>query len=326
MSVGTAPGKVILFGEHAVVYGQPAIAVPVYDRQATARVQTTRHGRGILLHAEDLDSQYTLTSASPDDALALIVRLTLEALGESIDQNLTVTVGSTIPIASGLGSGAAVSAATVQAVAAHFRVEFTPQQVSNLVYQTEILHHGTPSGIDNTVVAFGQPVYFIKGQSPVCFPVGHPFHLLIGDSGISSPTKVVVADVRHRWQEERSHYDKVFDDIGQTTIEAQRAIETGDVTALGSLMDRNQTLLREIDVSSPELEDLILAAKNAGALGAKLSGAGRGGNMIALVTKTSVVQVAAAVHQAGAKDVFVTQVSYQPATIYSQLTYAKAEN
>jgi len=315
MSVGTAPGKVILFGEHAVVYGRPAIAVPVHDRQATAWVRPTGHrqpgppGSGILLQAKDLDRRYPLTAAPADDALALIVRLTLEALELPPSQDLAVTVRSAIPIASGLGSGAAVSAAAVRALAAHFGAQLTPHQVSELVYQTEVLHHGTPSGIDNTVVAFEQPVYFVKGQPPEPFRISRPFHLLIGDTGIPSPTKVAVADVRRGWEANRARYDALFDAIGQTTDEARQAIEMGDIAALGPLMDRNQALLREIEVSSPELERLILAAKGAGALGAKLSGAGRGGNMIALVTQATAERVAATVRQVRAKDVIITRVA-----------------
>ena len=312
MSVGTAPGKVILFGEHAVVYGRPAIAAPVHDRQATAEVQPLPPGRGIVLQAEDLGRRYPLTTAPPDDALALIVRLTLKAIGVPLSQDLTVTVRSTIPIASGLGSGAAVSAAVVRALAAHFGAELTPHQVSELVYQTEVLHHGTPSGIDNTVVAFEQTVYFVKGQPPEPLRLGSPFHLLIGDTGIPSPTKAVVADVRRGWEADHARYDALFDAIGHIADEARRAIERGDVAVLGPLMDRNQELLREMEVSSPELELLILAAKGAGARGAKLSGAGRGGNMIALVTQATAEWVAATVRQAGAKDVIITCVSYQP--------------
>jgi len=311
MSVGTAPGKVILFGEHAVVYGRPAIAVPVHDRQARVWVQSASPGSGIILQAEDLNRRYPLAAAPPDDPLALIVRLTLETLGRPPNQDLILTVRSTIPIASGLGSGAAVSAAVARALAAHFNVQLTPHQVSELVYQTEVLHHGTPSGIDNTVVAFERPVYFVKGRAPEPLSVGRPFYLLIGDTGIPSPTRVAVADVRRCWEADRARYDALFDAIGQIADEGRQAVERGDITALGPLMDRNQELLREIGVSSPELERLILAARRAGAQGAKLSGAGRGGNMIALVTPATAERVASAVRQAGARGVIITCVSDQ---------------
>ena len=312
MSRGSAPGKVILFGEHAVVYGRPAIAVPVHDRQAVASVRLGPSGGGIILHAEDLNRRYSLADAPPNDALALIVRLTLKTLGITRNQGLTVTVHSTIPIASGLGSGAAVSAAMVRALAAHFGAELTSDQVSELVYHTEVLHHGTPSGVDNTAVTFQQPVYFVKGQPPERFRVGCPFHLLICDTGISSPTRVAVADVRRRWERDHALYEAIFDAIGRLADQGRRAIEDGDINALGPLMDCNQECLRRLGVSSSELEQLILAAKMAGASGAKLVGAGRGGNMIALVARDMAERVADAVRQSGATQVIVTRVGDQP--------------
>jgi len=121
-----------------------------------------------------------------------------------------------------------------------------------------------------------------------------------------------VADVRRGREANRARYEALFDAIGQISNEARQAIEMGDIGALGPLMDRNQELLRELEVSSPELERLILTAKGAGALGAKLSGAGRGGNMIALVTEATAERMAPAVRRAGATDVIITCVSYQP--------------
>jgi mevalonate kinase len=314
MSRGSAPGKVIVFGEHAVVYGRPAIAVPVHDRKAVALVRPGPSGKGISLEAEDLGRHYALTDAPPDDALALIVRLTLTTLEVALGQDLMVTVRSTIPIASGLGSGAAVSAAVVRALAAHFGAELTSDEISGLVYQTEILHHGTPSGIDNTTVTFQQPVYFMKGQPPKRLRVGCPLLLLIGDTGIPSPTRVAVAEVRRRWEHDRSHYEAMFDAMGQIADQGRRAVEEGEIHALGLLMDCNQGYLRQLGVSSPELEQLILAAREAGARGAKLSGAGRGGNMIALVARDTAERAAAAVRQSGAKDVIITCVSNQLST------------
>jgi mevalonate kinase len=317
MSVGTAPGKVILFGEHAVVYGRPAIAVPLHDRCATARVEPGALGSGIILRAEDLGCQYPLATASAEDALALIVRLTLGVLEIAPDQDLVVAVRSTIPIASGLGSGAAVSAAMARALAAHFGAGLTPHQVSELVFQTEVLHHGTPSGVDNTVVAFQQPVRFVKGQPPERFRVGSPLRLVIGVTGVPSPTKVAVAEVRRRWTAERERYETLFDAIGRVSNEGRQAIEGGQVATLGPLMDHNQELLRQIGVSSAELERLIVAAKEAGARGAKLSGAGRGGNMIALAAQAAEGRVAAALKEAGAREVIVTRVDRRSLAINS---------
>ncbi|MGH2523765.1 MAG: mevalonate kinase family protein, partial [Anaerolineales bacterium] len=196
----SAPGKVILFGEHAVVYGQPALAVPVTQVRATATV--TPHppapspagrgggGEGIWIDARDLNRRYRLEDAAPDDPLAAAIRLTISNYQLPItSQALQISIVSSIPPASGLGSGAAVCTAIVRALAAHYQSPISNSQVSAIVFETEKLLHGTPSGIDNTVIAYEQPVYFVKGQPPEVFTVAQPFHLLIADTGIRSPTK-----------------------------------------------------------------------------------------------------------------------------------------
>jgi mevalonate kinase len=307
----SAPGKVILFGEHAVVYGRPAIAVPVSDVQATARVAPGPAGRGLRLVAHNIGRDYPLAGAPEGDALAAIVRRVLAELGVRPAPDLVVTLDSTIPIASGLGSGAACSAAIARALVAHLRPgqPLADERLNELVFAVEQIHHGTPSGIDNSVIVFGRPVYFRRGQPIETFAVRAPFWLAIGDTGVSSPTRVTVGDVRQAWQAEPARYEALFDRIGALADEARRAIEAGEPAALGSLMRENHELLRALGVSSPKLEALVAAASAAGAAGAKLSGGGRGGNMIALVAETRREAVAAALRRAGARGVIVTRVA-----------------
>jgi mevalonate kinase len=309
MTVAYAPAKAILFGEHAVVYGQPAIAVPVTQVQAQATVETEPASQGITIIAQDLGQSYPLEQAPPDDALRTIVVSTLEHIGVGTKHDLTITVSSTIPIARGLGSGAAVSTAIVRALGKHFGNRMSPQAISNLVYETEKIHHGTPSGIDNTVIAFERPVYFVRDQKMKIFPVKRPFLLAIADSGIASPTKIAVSHVRQRWEREREKYEDIFDDIGTIAEMGRQAIEQGEIETVGQLMNENHRLLQLIGVSSPELEGLVEAARQGGALGAKLSGAGRGGNVIALVTQETRSRVDMMLRLAGARNVIVTEVS-----------------
>src|SRR5581483_9839842 len=141
----------------------------------------------------------------PHNPLAEITRLTLDAFKVTAD--LELTVESDIPLASGMGSGAAVSTAIVRALAAHFDRELTPAQVSALVYETEKLYHGTPSGIDNTVIAFEQPVRYVRGQAIQPFTIARPFTLLIADTGVPSPTAVTVGEVRRGWQAQPARYE-----------------------------------------------------------------------------------------------------------------------
>jgi mevalonate kinase len=308
MTTGTAPGKVILFGEHAVVYGYPAIAVPVSEVQARAGVESGPAGQGCVVLAPDLDRRVVVREAAGDDPLASIVRLALDAMHCAPDPDLTVTVTSTVPVARGMGSGAAVSTAIVRALAGQFRHWLTSQAISDLVYQTEALYHGTPSGIDNTVIAFEKPVYFVRDVTREIFWVGRPFLLAIADTGIESPTKEVVGDLRRRYQAEPARYQPLFEQAGAIAAEARSAIAHGSLETLGGLMDRNHALLQQMGVSCPELDRLVGAAREGGALGAKLSGAGWGGNMIALVTEESRGRVDLLLRLAGAVGVIVTEV------------------
>jgi len=308
MFQATAPGKVILVGEHAVVYGRPAIAAPVWQAVANATVVPGAPGSGCHIIAPDVGLALRLADAGDDEPLAVVTRLALERLGISHEPDWQITLHSDIPIASGMGSGAALSTALVRAVMLGAGHAAEPSEVSELVYESERFYHGTPSGIDNTVVAYGMPIWFVKGQPPEPFTPARPILLAIADSGIRSPTKETVGDVRRAWSAEPARYEELFDAIGRAVRDARRELEAGNAVALGRIMDANQALLQALDVSSPPLEKLIAAARQAGALGAKLSGGGRGGNIIALVNEESATGVSAALAAAGARRVLVTTI------------------
>jgi len=308
MTLAYAPGKVILFGEHAVVYGRPAIAVPVTEVQAQACVEPGSAGNGTIINAPDLGRRVVLHDAADDDPLAHIVRLALEAIGGEQDPDLVITVTSAIPVARGMGSGAAVSTAIVRALFQHFRYWLPSRGISDLVYKAEVLYHGRPSGIDNTVVAFEKPIYFVKDEGWEVFWVGVPFLLAIADTGIQSSTKEVVGDLGRRYQGDAGKYDPLFDQIGAIAVAARSTIEQGHIEKLGHLMDQNHRLLQQLSVSCPELDRLVVAAREGGALGAKLSGAGWGGNVIALITEEIRERIGMVLRLAGAAQVIITEV------------------
>jgi len=303
-TTASAPGKAILFGEHAVVYGQPALAVPVSQVQATAMVAAG--AGGFWIDARDLGRRYRLEEARPGDPLAKAADLVRKRAGLERLPDAVLSVSATIPIASGLGSGAAVATAAVRALAAFIGLTLERGDVSALVFETEKLLHGTPSGIDNSVVAFEQPVYFVRGQPPQPLRVARPFHLLIADTGRPSPTRLSVGDVRAGYQREPERYARLFEAVGAIARAARLLIEDGQPDELGPLMSRNHQLLQAMDVSSPELDRLVDAACRSGALGAKLSGGGRGGNMLALVTDETAAAVERALLEAGAVRVIHT--------------------
>jgi mevalonate kinase len=239
----------------------------------------------------------------------LIARLALARLGLSLDPDWQIELRSTIPIASGLGSGAALSAALVRAIYTHTAQPITPQVLSELVFVSEHLYHGTPSGIDNTVIAYGTPIWFVKGEPAVPFRPKEPLTIAIADSGLSAPTKETVAAVRHAWQANRKPYEARFTAIGHIVTKARWAMEQGELAQLGVLMDENQALLEELGVSTPVLERLIRAARSAGAWGAKLSGGGGGGNVIALIPPGRANTIEQALRMAGAVHVILTTKS-----------------
>jgi mevalonate kinase len=304
----SAPGKIILFGEHAVVYGKPAIAVPVTEVQVIVTAEPAPLGSGLTLVASNVDKSFSLSTAPQDEPLAAAARLTLARL-PALEPDATLIISSTIPIASGLGSGTAVSTAIVRTLAAFLGHTLEASVVSALAFEVEKIHHGTPSGIDNSVIAFQQPIYFVRKQPIKRLNVGTPFTILIGDTGVRSSTKKAVEYVRRGWKQNPARCDALFDQIGDITDEARQAIEAGDVNALGPLMDHNHELLIELGVSSPKLDKLVEAARFAGAMGAKLSGAGRGGNMIALIEDDVAEDVTEALREAGAKRVIGTTVT-----------------
>ena len=319
MTKFSAPGKIILFGEHAVVYGRPALAVPVTQVHADVEVRDADRA-GIWIDAPDVDLSADLNTLPSDHPLASVIHNFLfitRARSKRSDSvveahrfpNLSIKITSTIPVASGLGSGAAVTVALTRALASHLNHPMSDEEINAFAYEIEKLHHGTPSGIDNTVITYARPVYFVKGQPIETFKVGQPFTILIGDTGISAPTKESVGDVRKLWQADQMKWEKVFDEVGEIAKEARTVIERGKTKELGELMIRNHALLQGMTVSSPELDALVTAARRAGALGAKMSGGGRGGNMIALVTPDLAETVAGSLKEAGARNTVITQVS-----------------
>ena len=307
MTKSSAPGKIILFGEHAVVYGRPALAVPVTQVHADVDISDS-NSAGIWIDAPDIDLHAEMNTLPSDHPIAAVIHNLFFLSRVSPFPTINIKITSTIPVASGLGSGAAVTVALTRALSTHINYAMTDEQVNAFAYEIEKLHHGTPSGIDNTVITYAKPVYFVKGQAIETFKVGQPFTIVIGDTGVSAPTKESVGDVRKLWEADKTKWESLFDKVGELVKEARNSIESGKTKELGMLMNQNHTVLQELTVSSPELDKLVSAARTAGALGAKLSGGGRGGNMIALVEPSQAEAVAQSLLDAGAKNTIITQV------------------
>lgn len=290
-------GKIILLGEHAVVYGRHAIAAPVplaiqaqiEDIDSGIELMIPRWGVEQSLHPEAKDPQ------SFDQPLATI----LEKL-ELTTRAMRITVFANVPRAMGLGGSAAVAVSIIRAMDLHFRLNLTDEEVNRLAYECEKVAHGTPSGLDNTMATYGKTLIYRRGEPAMVESIKPkaPIKMVIGMSGIESLTAKMVADVRKAWKRNNRLYEQIFDGIDRLVLAAVKAINDHDMEHLGDLMNVCQGQLNSLQVSSWEIEELIQLARRNGALGAKLTGGGGGGSIIALCPDNA-LEVVAAIEASG---------------------------
>jgi len=310
-AVGQAPGKALLMGEHAVVYGHPAIAVPLRSVKATATVEFSRNG-AIEIYAPEIGEHVTsVAEASPRLApLAKLIETVSRFFGEE-RQGYRVVIESSIPIGRGMGSGAAAAVALVKAVCKALGRSLDADAIGEFANAAEVAYHGNPSGVDTAVVARDAPVYFVKGKPIRGIEVGPGrFVLVVADTGIESSTAQVVEGIALARRKDKARYDSYFWELGSMASVAREVIRTGAPEELGLCMNNAQKTLSLLGVSCPELDALISTALDKGAFGAKLSGAGRGGAMIAVVDpETDMERFDADLRAAGAERVLTTILS-----------------
>lgn len=295
--LGAGHGKIILLGEHSVVYGRRAIAAPI-PLAIQARIEDRTQGVELIIPRWGIEQRLDLAAKNPPSFTRSIAGI-LEALGLK-DRALRIEVFPNVPRAMGLGGSAALAVAVIRALDAHFELGLEDERVNQLAFECEKIAHGTPSGLDNTLATFGEFMLYRAGTAPerrVIVP-NKPLPLVIGMSGIEGLTAKTVARVREAWQRNPSLYERLFDDIDSLVDLGLDALQSGDYVGLGEVMNVNQGLLNAMQVSTPELEELIQIARNHGALGAKLTGGGGGGSIIALCPEDS-VKVARAMRAAG---------------------------
>lgn len=279
-----APGKIILFGEHAVVYGKPAIAVPIMQCYTTVTIQPLIHEHNIVqIQAPDIGLNCPLSDLDPEHPFAIIISLVAMLGSLQHLPGMQIHIHSMLPVAAGLGSGASVSVALAKALCSFFSIPFTNQDISDIAFEAEKRYHGTPSGIDNTVIAFERGIFFQREKPVEWLNIAQPTHLLIVNSGQEKSTKGMVERVRERFNQSPQLIQPILDQIGEIAVQARSYLKLGNAPLLGSLMVRNHRLLQELGVSTRGLDRMVELAMENGALGAKLSGAGGGGNMIILM-------------------------------------------
>lgn len=267
-------GKVILLGEHAVVYGTPALAAGL--------------GRGVSASASPADR--TSLACTPwdtehalggDDDVARALSAVVEEHPTALP-TLRIEAKVELPAGAGLGCSAALGVAVIRALDEAVGHEANDAEIAERSLTWEKVFHGTPSGLDNTMAAHGGIASFRRGQPLEPLEVRHKLRLVIGNSGESASTKVMVEGVRRQHDRDPARFAKTLEAVESLVDNARLAIEAGDATTLGQLMDLNQALLSGMMVSTATLEEMCTAAREAGAKGAKLTGSGGGGCMIAL--------------------------------------------
>jgi len=274
-------GKAILFGEHAAVYGRHALAAPI-PLAIQAQVEEAEEGISLLIPRWGVEQQLKLGSR-PLESFERPLALILDKLSLS-DQPFCIKVFPNIPRAMGLGGSAAMAVAIIRAIDRYFRLGLTDDSVNDLAFECEKVAHGTPSGVDNAMATYGRLLLFRAGEPPLMehLEIDKPVTFIIGMTGVESLTAKMVARVRQLWERNKSLCERVFDDIDRLTLHAVDALKTNDLQHLGDLMNICHGLLNSLQVSSPEIEQLIAIARNNGAIGAKVTGGGGGGSIIAL--------------------------------------------
>lgn len=284
VSTGAAPGKVILFGEHAVVYGRPAIAAAI-ERGLGATAEPARDGPRLDIPRWGRSGLHIrLGERQPGiESVARAFAAALEAAGLR-DARLRVTIDAELPPGVGLGSSAAFAIALLRSLGEFRGAPFSTGDLLEAAEHVERVFHGTPSGLDHTVVALGGCLRFQRGREPAFMPVAlaEPLPVVVAWTQREGGTRDVVGRLRERHDAQPDLYERLFDAMGDLAEAAVEALGHGDFARLGALFDLNHGYLNAAGVSGLANERMVAIARQHGALGAKLTGAGWGGAVIAL--------------------------------------------
>ena len=298
-----AAGKVILFGEHAAVYGRHALALPIPDA-VSVTVERTESATSLAIPAWGIAGRIDRDNPQGvDAAIALILQqLDLQAA------EFSIAVDSRLPRAMGLGSSAAIAVAVTRAVCDVMNLSIDNDRINAIAFECEKLAHGTPSGVDNTISTFGEPMLFCNDGGlriePLTLTETPP--IVIACSNKAGLTSTEVAGVRARYERAPQRYDALFDEIDQISLSGARLLQERNYGELGLSMNVCHGLLNAIEVSTPELERMIALARHGGAAGAKLTGAGGGGSIVVLCPG-EMDSVQSALQQAGYRTLVLQQ-------------------
>jgi len=279
---GVGFGKVILFNEHFVVYGVPAI-VSAIGAKTTALVER-RAGSGVEVEDDRPETKGYKVEKLGQQKESLDRMLKFMNI-DTKHNAFKITLGGELLAASGVGASAASCAAIARAFSDELNLEYSDEKVNEVAYEGEKGYHGTPSGIDNTAATFGGLIWYRKeGSSQLMdrMRLRSPVEIVMGNTGIVSDTSVVVGGVRERRGKEPEKYDQIFKNAEQLVYDARKQLEAFNLDSVGAHMNEDHALLQQIGVSCGELDSLVSLARDNGAMGAKMTGTGKGGYMVAL--------------------------------------------
>lgn len=269
-----AAGKVILLGEHAVVYDRHALALPIVNAmRATAEDSDTA--------SLDIPAWGISEPVTTESQLGRAVMLIASELGVA-DKVFRLSIRSSIPAGMGLGASATFAVCVARALAERYAIAADDERVNAIAFECEKLAHGTPSGVDNTIATYAKPLLFRRGGEPEALQLAETPPIVIGFGHSAGSTFAQVAAVRKRRDAMCAEFDAMFDQIDGLTRQAAAALTARDYVRTGMLMNLCHGCLNAIGVSTPELERMVSIARNAGAAGAKLTGGGGGGSVVAL--------------------------------------------
>jgi mevalonate kinase len=274
---GTGHGKIILLAEHSVVYGRPALAAAI-AQGCHAAAESAEES---VLAVEPWGVRVFAQRAEEDKDRELL-RTAFGLIAERYSAPLSVSATMEIPGGAGLGGSAALSVAVIRACDAALGVSHTLEEIIELSLAWERVFHGNPSGVESAMAARGGVAVYRKGQPIAPHPVGAPFAFTVAHSGEHGSTKATVASVARQHERDPQKADQIFDAIAAVVENGMRAVERGEHSHFGQLMNMNQHLLNGLMLSTTKLEEMCQWARDAGAHGAKLTGGGGGGCMIAL--------------------------------------------
>jgi mevalonate kinase len=278
---GIGFGKAILFNEHFVVYGIPAI-VSAIGKYTVAKVEPVDKSGWKLNDNRKATPNYK--EEKIDQQKESINKILKKMDIDLSKKGIEITLDGNLYCASGIGASAASCVAIARALSDHFDLNLPDEEINEIAFEGEKGYHGTPSGIDNTASTFGGLIWFEKSDNNVMDKIylHNPIEIVMGNTGKVANTSAAVAGVRERKEKDSQKYDQIFDRAENIAYLAKDALQDEDYRELGKLMNENHKLLQQIEVSSRELDFLVKLTCDHGALGAKLTGGGLGGNMIAL--------------------------------------------